>query len=78
MNGTSRTPGTPGAERGRRPGLLSLVGGVALALGLASIATAWAGAPGFAGRGGDTVEIGIHFSTFARTEVVARAGVPLR
>ncbi|HET7167947.1 MAG TPA: plastocyanin/azurin family copper-binding protein, partial [Candidatus Limnocylindrales bacterium] len=47
-------------------------------LGLASIATAWAGAPGFAGRGGDTVEIGIHFSTFARTEVVARAGVPLR
>ena len=72
------TSGPSGTERARRPGFLSLVGGVALALGMAGIAAAWAGGPGFGGPQVDAVEIGIHFSAFGPTEVVAKAGVPLR
>ena len=64
--------GTP-APSHRRLGRLALVGGIALSLGLAGIAAAWVRAPGLDGR----AEIRIHFSTFAPTEVVATAGVPL-
>jgi uncharacterized cupredoxin-like copper-binding protein len=65
------------SDRSRRPGLLSLVGGVILALGLAGIAAAWVGGPGIGSRTGDAVEIAIHFSSFGPTEVVATAGVPI-
>ena len=58
----------------RRPGRLALVGGVLLSLGLAGIAAAWAHGPGDAAT---RVEIGINFSHFTPTEVVATAGVPI-
>jgi uncharacterized cupredoxin-like copper-binding protein len=65
---------TAPASEARRPGRLALVGGIALALGLAGIAAAWvqdpAGAP-------TKATIGIHFSAFSPTEVVATAGVPI-
>ncbi|MGP1674236.1 MAG: cupredoxin domain-containing protein [Candidatus Limnocylindrales bacterium] len=68
--------GTTRPNRPRRPGLLSLVGGIALSLGLAGIAAAWVGAPGLARD--DATVLEIHFSAFRPTEVVATAGVPLR
>ncbi len=59
----------------RRPGRLALVGGIALSLGVVGIAAAWVRAPGLE-RGG-AAEIGIHFSTFTTTEVVATVSVPI-
>ena len=64
----------PGPSR-HRPGRLALVGGLALSLGLAGIATAWVRAPGI--NDGRT-EIRMRYSAFAPTEVVARAGVPIK
>jgi uncharacterized cupredoxin-like copper-binding protein len=58
----------------RRPGRLALVGGIALALGLAGIAAAWVKAPGLEER---RVEIEMRYSAFETTEVVATAGVPI-
>ncbi len=55
----------------RRPGRLALVGGIALALGLAGMAVAWASVP----AGPVTVEIPIRFSQFERDEVTVPAGV---
>ena len=56
----------------RRPGRAALVGGLALSIGLAGIAAAWAGAPG---RGPVTAEIGIHYSAFTDDRLVVPAGV---
>ena len=56
----------------RRPGRLALVGGIALSLGLAGMAAAWAHAPGLASVG---VEIGIHYSHYQRSLVTVPAGV---
>ncbi len=56
----------------RRPGRLALVGGIALALGLAGIAAAWAYAPGL---GPVTETIGIHHSHYDRSVITVRAGV---
>ncbi len=56
----------------RRLGRLALVGGIALSLGLAGMAAAWAHAPGLASVG---VEIGIHFSHYQRSLVTVPAGV---
>ena len=64
------------AASSRRPGRLALVGGIALSLGLAGIAAAWVRAPGLGGVP-TRAEIGIHFSVFSTTEVVATAGVPI-
>ena len=58
----------------RRPGRLALVGGIALALGLAGIAAAWVRAPGLEDG---KAEIGMRYSAFTPTEVVATAGVPI-
>ena len=58
----------------RRPGRFALVGGVLLSLGLAGIAAAWAHGPADAAT---KAMIGIHFSHFNPTEVVATAGVPI-
>ena len=63
---------TTAASR-RRPGRLALAGGLALALGLAGIAAAWAGTP----SGPITVDIPIRYSHYERTEVTVRAGVPV-
>ena len=60
----------------RRPGRLALVGGIALSLGLAGIAAAWVQAPGLVDAP-MRADIGIHFSKFGPTEVVATAGVPI-
>jgi uncharacterized cupredoxin-like copper-binding protein len=60
--------------RHSRPGRLALAGGLALALGLAGMAAAWANAPG---TGPITVEIPIRYSHFERGEVTVRAGVPV-
>ena len=67
MSGASPAP----AAAPRRPGLLALVGGLALALGLAGMAAAWAGGPGI---GEDRIEIPIHYSSFTRDVVTVRAG----
>ncbi len=56
----------------RRPGRLALVAGIALSLGLASIAAAWAHAPGL---GPVNLEIGIHYSHFQTRTVTVPAGV---
>jgi uncharacterized cupredoxin-like copper-binding protein len=56
----------------RRPGRLALVGGIALSLGLAGMAAAWAHAPGLAPV---EVEIGIHYSHYQRSLVTVPAGV---
>jgi uncharacterized cupredoxin-like copper-binding protein len=65
------------AIQAHRPGRLALVGGIALALGLAGIAAAWVQGPADpAGRA--KVEIGIRYSHFGPTEVVATAGVPIQ
>ena len=45
-----------------------------MSLGLAGIAAAWVQA---AGAGDGAAEIGIHYSAFTPTEVVATAGVPI-
>jgi uncharacterized cupredoxin-like copper-binding protein len=63
-------------SRSRRPGRLALFGGIVLSLGLAGIAAAWVQAPGLT-DGPTRAEIGIHFSKFSPTEVVATAGVPI-
>jgi uncharacterized cupredoxin-like copper-binding protein len=60
----------------RRPGRLALVGGIALSLGLAGIAAAWVQGPAVARPA--RAQIGIHFSAFSPTEVVATAGVPIK
>jgi uncharacterized cupredoxin-like copper-binding protein len=56
----------------RRPGRLALVGGVALSLGLAGIAAAWAHAPGL---GPVTETIGIRYSHYDQAQVSVPAGV---
>lgn len=67
-----------GRASARRPGRLALVGGIALSLGLAGIAVAWVKAPGLGGERGSTrATIGIHYSRFTPTEIVATAGVPI-
>src|SRR6185312_5334379 len=71
-----RTPPRMSSHRStrHRPGRFALVGGIAMALGLAGIAAAWVEAPVAAGS---HAEIRIHFSHFGPTEVVAKAGVPI-
>jgi uncharacterized cupredoxin-like copper-binding protein len=59
--------------RHRRPGRLALAGGLALALGLAGMAAAWANGP----VGSVTVEVPIRYSHFERTVVTVRAGEPV-
>jgi uncharacterized cupredoxin-like copper-binding protein len=61
----------PMAEH-RRPGRLALAGGIALSLGLAGMAAAWAHAPGLAPV---DVEIPIHYSHYGRSLVTVPAGV---
>jgi uncharacterized cupredoxin-like copper-binding protein len=56
----------------RRPGRLAFVGGVALSLGLAGIAAAWAHAPGLVPV---TESIGIHYSHYDRGAITVPAGV---
>jgi uncharacterized cupredoxin-like copper-binding protein len=56
----------------RRPGRLALAGGIALSLGLAGMAAAWAHAPGLAPV---DVEIPIHYSHYGRSLVTVPAGV---
>ena len=58
----------------RRPGRLALFGGLALSLGLAGMAAAWANAPA---AGPVVVEIPIRYSHYERAEVTVRAGVPV-
>jgi uncharacterized cupredoxin-like copper-binding protein len=60
--------------RRHRPGRLALAGGVALALGLAGMAAAWADVPG---SGPQTVEIPIRYSRFVLDSATVRAGVPV-
>jgi len=60
--------------RQHRPGRFALAGGIALALGLAGMAAAWADAPG---SGPLIVEIPIRYSHFVRDAVTVRAGVPV-
>ena len=45
--------------------------------GWPAIAAAWVRAPGLGDGGVKAAEIGIHFSAFTPTEVVATAGVPI-
>jgi uncharacterized cupredoxin-like copper-binding protein len=59
----------------RRPGRLALVGGIALSLGLAGIAAAWARPPALDDR---TVAIEIHYSHFSPGVVTVPLGVPIR
>jgi uncharacterized cupredoxin-like copper-binding protein len=66
-DGTARTV--------RRPGRLALVGGIALSLGLAGIAAAWARPPALDDR---TVAIEIHYSHFSPGTVTVPLGVPIR
>jgi uncharacterized cupredoxin-like copper-binding protein len=56
----------------RRPGRLALAGGIALALGLAGIAAAWAHAPG---SGPITTDVGIHYSHYTPARLTVPAGV---
>ncbi len=56
----------------RRPGRLALAGGIALSLGLAGIAAAWAHAPGLVPV---TETIGIHYSHYDRSLITVPAGV---
>lgn len=56
----------------RRPGRLALVGGIALSLGLAGIAAAWAHVPGL---GPVNLEIRIHYSHFQTSTLTVPAGV---
>ena len=57
-----------------RPGPLALVGGVALALGLAGIGAAWARP---SSTGPQTIVIPIHYSHYLRPEVTVQVGVPV-
>jgi uncharacterized cupredoxin-like copper-binding protein len=57
----------------RRPGRLALVGGLLLSLGIAGIAAAWA-RPQLAAA---SVEVGMRYSHYTRTEVTVSAGVPI-
>jgi uncharacterized cupredoxin-like copper-binding protein len=59
--------------RHRRPRRFALAGGLALALGLAGIAAAWASGPGAP----HAVEIPIRYSAFVRAEVTVQAGRPI-
>jgi uncharacterized cupredoxin-like copper-binding protein len=54
----------------RRPGRFALLGGIALSLGLAGIAVAWAHAP-------ITETIGIRYSHYDRSLITVPAGVPV-
>ena len=56
---------------------MRVVGLILIAVGLAAIAAAWSNGPA-RGSETDAVSIGIHFSRYTPTEVVAKAGVPLR
>ncbi|MEO8438123.1 MAG: plastocyanin/azurin family copper-binding protein [Chloroflexota bacterium] len=56
----------------RRPGRLALVGGIALSLGLAGIAAAWAHAPGL---GPVSDQIVIHYSHYDRSLITVPVGV---
>jgi uncharacterized cupredoxin-like copper-binding protein len=56
----------------RRPGRLALAGGIALSLGLAGIAAAWANAPGL---GPVTESIGIRYSLYDQARIIVPAGV---
>jgi uncharacterized cupredoxin-like copper-binding protein len=58
----------------RRPGRLSLFGGIAMSVGLAGIAAAWTHAPGLLPV---DVEIPIHYSHYGRSVVTVPAGVAL-
>jgi uncharacterized cupredoxin-like copper-binding protein len=58
----------------RRPGRFALAGGLALALGLAGMAAAWADV---LGPGPSTVVIPIRYSQFERASVTVRAGSPV-
>jgi uncharacterized cupredoxin-like copper-binding protein len=58
----------------RRPGRLALVGGIALSLGLAGMAAAWAHAPGLAPV---DLEIPIHYSHYGVSLVTVPVGVPI-
>ena len=58
----------------RRPGHVALVGGIALSLGLAGIAAAWAHIPGL---GPVAADIGIRYSHYDRNRLTVRAGVAL-
>jgi uncharacterized cupredoxin-like copper-binding protein len=64
-----------GVRSARRPGRLALVGGIALSLGLAGIAAAWARLPALDDR---TVSIEIHYSRFVPSAVTVPLGVPVR
>ncbi len=55
-----------------RPGRLALVGGIALSLGLAGIAAAWAHAPAL---GPVSEAIGIHHSHYDRSAITVPVGV---
>jgi uncharacterized cupredoxin-like copper-binding protein len=61
-------------QRHRRPGRLALAGGLALSIGLAGMAAAWANVPL---TGPVTVAIPIRYSHYQRNEVTVRAGVPV-
>lgn len=68
----------PGAVQPRRRGpggALTIVGSLALALGLAGIALAWS--HGVAAGGARTVEIDMRWSAFSPTVVSVPAGVPV-
>ena len=58
----------------RRPGRLALAGGIALSLGLAGIAAAWAHAPGL---GPVTEPIGIRYSRYDEARISVPVGVPV-
>lgn len=58
-----------------RPGWLTWVGALALAIGLGGIAFAWT--TGVAARGDDAIEIGMRYSAFSPAAVVVRAGEPV-
>jgi uncharacterized cupredoxin-like copper-binding protein len=70
------TPPRAAAAQRARPGWLTWVGALALALGLGGIAFAWT--TGVAARGGDdAIEIRMRYSAFSPAEVVVRAGEPV-
>jgi plastocyanin len=58
----------------RRPGRLALVGGIALSLGLAGIAAAWAHPVSMTPVG---IEIPIHYSHYGLSQVTVPVGVPV-
>jgi uncharacterized cupredoxin-like copper-binding protein len=69
-------PASPLTARRARPGWLTWVGALALALGLGGIAFAWT--TGVAAQGGDdAIEITMRYSAFSPADVVVRAGEPV-